>query len=184
MTIRICVFCGSARGSRPDYTDAAVQTGRLIAQRGLGLVYGGGNVGLMGAVADAALAEGGEVIGVIPEDMLEKELAHPNASSMHVVKDMLQRKERMAGLSDAFITLPGGTGTLDELFEMLTWSQLGYQTKPCGLLNTARYYDPLLAVFDNAVTEGFLKPKYRDLLRVADTPEALMEDLSTFLPQE
>ena len=177
MTQRICVFCGSSEGARPDYAVAAKQTGGLIAERGLGLVYGGGNVGLMGAVADAALAKGGEVVGVIPESLLERELAHTGASTMHVVKNMLERKERMAELSSAFITLPGGTGTLDELFEMLTWSQLGLQNKPCGLLNLNGYYDPLLAMFDKAVEEGFLKAKYRSLLHVADNPEALLDKL-------
>ena len=184
MNGRICVFCGAAEGNRGLYGEMAVRTGGLIAGQGLGLVYGGGKVGLMGKVADAALEHHGEVIGVIPEDMLERELAHTGATSMHVVKTMLERKQRMADLSNAFLTLPGGTGTLDELFEMLTWSQLGYQKKPCGLLNVEGYYDPLIAMLDNAMAEGFLKPQYRSLLIVAEDPEHLIDLLVTAMPKE
>ncbi len=172
---RICVFCGSNVGGRPEYADAARRFGELLAGRGLGLVYGGGNVGLMGVVADAALGACGEVIGVIPEALKARELAHAGLTALHVVASMHERKARMADLADGFAALPGGYGTLDELFEILTWAQLGIHARPVGLLNTAGFFDPLLAALDVMVRERFVKPKHRERLRVADTPEQLLD---------
>ena len=160
---RICVFCGSAAGVRPEYGEAAAESGRMLAERGITVVYGGGRVGLMGMVADAALAAGGEVIGVIPRSMLEREVGHTSLSQLHVVDTMHERKALMYDLSDAFLALPGGYGTLDELCETLTWSQLGLHAKPCGLLNVAGYFDPLIAFFDRAAGEGFVRPAHRGL---------------------
>ncbi len=174
---RICVFCGSSSGKAPRYARAAEEPGRLRAGRGAGLVYGGGKVGLMGTVADAALAGGGEVIGVIPEAMRTRELAHEGLSELHVVDSMLDRKQMMADLSDGFLTLPGGLGTLDELFEVLTWTQLGIHAKPCGLLNLEGYYDKLLAMLEDCEREGFLRPKHRHLLLVENSLEPLLERL-------
>ena len=172
---RVCVFCGSNPGSRPEYARAARAVGRLLVKRGLGLVFGGGNVGLMAEVAGAAMAEGGEVIGIIPGALVEKELAHAGVTELQVVSSMHERKARMADLSDGFIALPGGWGTLEELFEMVTWAQLGFHEKPVGLLNVLGFYDGLLRFLDLAVDEGFLKAKHRALLLVADSPEALIE---------
>ena len=172
---RICVFCGSQAGLSPDYARAAVETGRLLAERGLGLVYGGGNVGLMGVLADAALAAGGEVIGIIPKALEGLEIAHRGLTKFHVVETLHDRKGLMGDLADAFIALPGGLGTLDELFEVLTWSQLGVHDKPCGLINVAGYYDPLLALLDAAVREGFVKPEHRALLMVENSAARLLE---------
>jgi len=171
---RICVFCGSSRGGPEHYAAAAAQMGALLATRGLGLVYGGGKIGLMGVVADAALAAGGEVIGVIPDTLMEREVGHGNLTEMHVVDSMNGRKQLMAELSDGFIALPGGMGTMDELFEMLTWSLLGLHDKPCGLLNHAGYYDAMLSFLEHGEREGFLKPKHRALLLVHTDPEALL----------
>ncbi len=148
---RISIFCGSSNGTRPEYLQVARRTGSLLADRGIGLVYGGANVGLMGAVADAALAKGGYVIGVIPRALVEKEVAHKHLTDLRVVGSMHERKATMAELSDAFIALPGGFGTMEEFVEVLTWSQLGLHAKPCGLLNVSGYYDPLLAFFRHAV---------------------------------
>lgn len=167
-TRRICVFCGSSAGDRPAYGEAAVQLARTLAERGIGIVYGGGNVGLMGVLADAALAVGGEVIGVIPRALKEKEVAHLGLTEMHVVGSMHERKAMMADFSDAFIALPGGYGTFDEFCEALTWTQLGIQQKPCGLLNVDGYYDHLLAMFDHATAEGLLKPAHRAII-ISDT---------------
>ena len=172
---RICVFCGSKSGLSPDYARAAVETGRLLAERGLGLVFGGGSVGLMGVLADAALAAGGEVIGVLPKPLEGREIAHRGLTEMHVVDTLHDRKGLMGDLSDAFIALPGGLGTLDELFEVLTWSQLGVHDKPCGLINVAGYYDPLLALLDAAVREGFVNPEHRALLMVEESAAPLLE---------
>lgn len=171
----ICVYCGSSPGRLPAYREAALALGTLIARRGIRLVYGGGHVGLMGAVADAAIAAGGTVIGVIPRALQERELAHHGLAELLVVRDMHERKHRMASLADAFIALPGGYGTLEELSEMLTWNQLGLHTKPIGILNVAGYFDPLLALAEHMLTEQFIKPRHRDLLRVADTPEAMLD---------
>jgi uncharacterized protein (TIGR00730 family) len=153
---RICVFCGSNAGIRPAYAQAARDLGTALACRGIALVFGGGSVGLMGAIADAALEAGGEAIGVIPESLVARELAHPRLTELHVVQTMHQRKAKMVELSSAFVSLPGGVGTLDETFEILTWAQLGIHDKPVGILNVEGYFDPLLGLLDAAVREGFL----------------------------
>jgi uncharacterized protein (TIGR00730 family) len=179
---RVCVFCGSSVGGRPEYAEAARRLGELIAGAGLGLVYGGGNIGLMGVLADAALRAGGEVIGVIPAALQAKELAHTGLSELFVVATMHERKAKMADLSDAFAALPGGYGTLDELFEILTWQQLGIHAKPVGLLDVAGFFAPLLATLDQMTAERFVKPRHRALLRVADTPERLLDALLSAPP--
>jgi uncharacterized protein (TIGR00730 family) len=179
---RVCVFCGSSAGASPVYLEAARAAGRTLARRGIGLVYGGGSVGLMGAIADAALAAGGEVIGVIPRALKRRELAHARLTTLHVVGSMHERKAKMAELAHAFVALPGGMGTLEELTEILTWGQLGLHTRPCGLLDVAGYYDPLIAFFDRAVSEGFLRPEHRRRLLVADDPEALLDRLAAWKP--
>jgi uncharacterized protein (TIGR00730 family) len=172
---RICVFCGSSPGHDPRYLEAARSMGRTLARRGLGLVYGGGSVGLMGAVADAALASGGEVVGVIPRVLQIRELAHKSLSTLHVVESMHERKALMAELSDGFVALPGGMGTLEELSEVLTWAQLGLHARPVGLLDVAGYYQPLAEFFDRAVGAGFLRPAHRALLLVGHEPAALLD---------
>ena len=172
---RLCVFCGSSPGARPAYRRAAEELGALLAARGIELVYGGGRVGLMGALADAALAAGGRVIGVIPEALLAKEVGHAGLSELHVVPSMHVRKALMADLASAFVALPGGFGTFEELCEILTWTQLGLQRKPCGLLDVEGYYRPLLALFDGAVAEGFVRPEHR-ALALADTDAARLLD--------
>jgi uncharacterized protein (TIGR00730 family) len=168
MLRRLCIFCGSSFGARSIYRESAQAIGRLLAEREIELVYGGGNVGLMGAVADACLAVGGRVIGVIPQALVDKEVAHAGLTALHVVVSMHERKAKMADLSDAFLAMPGGYGTWDEFCEVLTWAQLGIHDKPCALWNIDGYYDPLLAMADRAVTEGFLRPENRKLL-FADT---------------
>jgi len=172
---RICVFCGSSPGLDPRYLEAARTLGRVLARRGLGLVYGGGSVGLMGAVADAALAAGGEVVGVIPQVLQIRELAHRSLTTLHVVGSMHERKALMAELSDGFLALPGGMGTLEELSEVLTWAQLGLHARPIGLLDVAGYYQPLADFFDRAVAAGFLRPAHRALLLIGHEPEALLD---------
>jgi len=172
---RLCVFCGSNVGGRPEYAAAAREFAAVAVRRGLGLVYGGGNIGLMGVVADASIAAGGEVIGVIPSALQAKELAHAGLTELHVVRSMHDRKALMADLSDGFVALPGGFGTLEELFEILTWAQLGIHAKPVGLLDTASFFDPLLAFLDHQVEERFLKPKHRALVHVAAEPERLLD---------
>jgi uncharacterized protein (TIGR00730 family) len=174
----IAVYCGSSTRADPRYTAPARLLAETLARAGITLVYGGGNVGLMGQIADAALAAGGRVIGVIPRFMREAELAHPALSECHEVESMHERKARMAEAADAFIALPGGYGTLDELFEALTWTQIGLQAKPCGVLNVAGYYDPLLAMLDRMAADGFLRPGHRELLVSADSPEALLAALA------
>jgi uncharacterized protein (TIGR00730 family) len=174
---RICVFCGSSAGVRPSYARAARDLGILLARRGIGLVYGGGSEGLMGAVADAALAAGGEVIGVIPETLVAREFAHARLTELRIVTSMHERKALMAELSDAFVTLPGGFGTLDETCEMLTWTQLGIHEKPCGMLDVDGYFAPLLAFLDSAVVEGFLRPENRALVALDTDPERLLSRL-------
>jgi len=154
---RVCVYCGSSPGGRPQYAAAAAELGQAIAARGLALVYGGASVGLMGVLADAALAAGGRVVGVIPQLLSTRELAHAGLTEQHVVTSMHERKSKMAELSDLFVALPGGIGTLDELFEMWTWSQLGLHAKPCALLNIDGYYDALIAFLDHARSEGFVR---------------------------
>jgi uncharacterized protein (TIGR00730 family) len=173
---RLCVFCGSQTGSHV-YIDAARRFGELLAQRGLGLVYGAGHIGLMGVLADAALASSGQVIGVIPKALVDKELAHRGLTTLHIVHTMHQRKAQMADLSDGFAALPGGFGTAEELFEILTWAQLGLHNKPVGLLNVAGFFDPLLAWLDHAVGEQFLKPKHRQLLLIDNDPGRLIDRL-------
>ena len=179
MLKNICVFCGSSSGGHSVYAQTAQAVGRLLCRRGIQLVYGGGKVGLMGALADACLAEGGRVIGVIPQALVDKEVAHLGLTELRVVSSMHERKAVMADLSDAFMALPGGYGTWEELFEMLTWSQLGIHRKPCGLLNINGYYDPLLELADKAVSEGFLRETNRSLLLSNDDPERLLDRLST-----
>ena len=171
---RFCVFCGSSAGGRPEYAVAAEAMGRELVARGISLVYGGGRTGLMGVLADAALAAGGEVIGVIPHALVAKEVAHRGLADLRVVGSMHERKALMAELADGFIAMPGGYGTFEEFCEILTWKQLGLVTKPFGLLNVAGYYDSLLGLFDHAVTERFLKASHRDFV-IADTdPGALV----------
>ena len=175
---RVCVFCGSSVGRQSVYQDAATAMGSLLASRGIGLVYGGGNVGLMGVIADAVLAGGGEVIGVIPRSLADREIAHTGVTDLRVVDSMHARKAMMADLSDAFIAMPGGVGTFEEFFEAVTWTQLGVHRKPCGLLNTAGFYTPLAAFIDQAVTEGFIKPVHRASIVVDDHPERLLDSLA------
>lgn len=179
---RVCVFCGSSPGNGERYLEAARRVGRSLARRRLGLVYGGGSVGLMGAVADAALEAGGEVIGVIPRALQLRELAHPGLTSLHVVASMHERKARMAELAHGFLALPGGMGTLEELAEILTWAQLGLHDRPCGLLEVDGYFRPLIAFFDRAQAEGFLRPEHRRLFVVDDDPEALLDRFGSWTP--
>jgi uncharacterized protein (TIGR00730 family) len=180
---RLCVFCGSSPGARAEYRQAAEAVGRLLAERRIALVYGGGNVGLMGAVADAALAGGGEVIGVIPSHLESREIAHRGLTELRVVASMHERKALMADLSDAFVALPGGLGTFEELFEVATWSQLGIHDKPLGLLNVRVYYDLLDQHLARAVQERFIHPEHRNLITLAKDPAALLERLQSLEPQ-
>ena len=181
---RVCVLCGSSKGSRPLYSEAAERTGTLLARQGFELVYGGGCVGLMGIVADAAIRAGGNVIGVIPEALRIKEVVHEGLPDLRVVKSMHERKALMADLSDAFIALPGGFGTYEEFCEILTWAQLGLHRKPFGLLNVAGFYNPLLALFDHAVSEEFIRPAHRSWVLVDDDVTRLLEKLKAFHPPE
>lgn len=173
----ICVFCGSSLGNRPDYLHLARDTGRLIAERQLTLVYGGGKAGLMGALADAALAAGGRVVGIIPQILLDREVGHPGLSELRVVHSMSERKLLMGELSDAFLSLPGGIGTMDELFEAWSWTQLGLHDKPSGLLNFQGYYDHLVQFLDLAVAEGFQRPRHRAALLVGTEIAPLLDQL-------
>ena len=177
---RICVFAGSNLGARDEYRAAARELGRVLAQRGVGLVYGGARVGLMGALADAALTAGGQVTGVIPEALMTKEVAHAGLSELRVVRSMHERKAMMAELADGFVALPGGWGTLEEFFEVLTWAQLGLHQKPCGLLNVEGYFDRLLTFMAHAIDEGFLKPEYGLMVPVSRSPDALLDMLATY----
>lgn len=179
---RVCVFCGSNSGQQPAYREAARRMGQTLAQNGLGLVYGGGKVGLMGALADAALEQGAEVIGIIPQALFEKEVAHPGLSELRVVASMHERKALMADLADGFVALPGGFGTLEEFCEILTWSQLGIHQKPMGLLNTAGFYTPLLGMFDHAMQEGFVRPEHRQMILVDENPAGLLEQMLGYVP--
>jgi uncharacterized protein (TIGR00730 family) len=179
---RVCVFCGSSTGRNPAHLEAARRMGRALAARGLGVVYGGGSVGLMGALADAALAAGGEVVGVIPRALQLRELAHGGLTTLHVVGSMHERKARMAELADGFVALPGGMGTLEEFAEVLTWAQLGLHARPCGLLDVAGYYRPLISFFDAAAAEGFVRPEHRRLVLVAGEPDALLDALEAWQP--
>ncbi len=181
---RVCVFCGSSSGRNSLYVDAARGMGRTLARRGIGLVYGGGGTGLMTAVADAALDEGGEVVGVIPRALQLRELAHPGLTELHVVGSMHERKAKMAELAHGFVALPGGMGTLEEFAEILTWAQLGLHQRPCGLLDVAGYYRPLVAFFDHAEAEGFLRPEHRRLVLAADDPDALVDRFLAWEPPD
>jgi uncharacterized protein (TIGR00730 family) len=179
---RVCVFCGSATGNRPVYQQAAVAVGVALAQHGFELVYGGGRVGLMGILADTVLSQGGRAIGIMPAHLVAREIAHQGLSELRVVQSMHERKAAMADLADAFIALPGGYGTLEEFCEMLTWGQLGLHRKACGLLNVEHFYDPLLALFGHAVSEGFVSPAYRALVLDDDDPERLVQRVMTYEP--
>jgi uncharacterized protein (TIGR00730 family) len=174
---RLCVFCGSSVGNQPIYVEAARALGVGMVRRGLELVFGGGHIGLMGVLADAVLEAAGEVTGVIPQDLVDRELAHERLTRLHIVQTMHQRKALMADLSDGFAALPGGFGTADETFEILTWAQLGIHSKPVGLLNVAGFFTPLLEWLDRGVQDGFLRPSHRRLIREADTPDQLLEML-------
>jgi uncharacterized protein (TIGR00730 family) len=176
----VCVYCGSSPGRDPAYAEAARGLGRALAARGLGLVYGGASVGIMGVVADAVLALGGSVTGVIPEALARKEVAHAGLTELVVVPSMHERKMRMAGLADAFVALPGGVGTLEEIFEAWTWAQLGLHGKPCGFLNVAGYYDGLIAFLDHAVAERFVKEPHRAMLVVSGDPGELLDRFAEY----
>lgn len=180
---RICVFCGSNLGIGPVYREAAVTLGRLFAKRAIELVYGGGNVGMMGVLADAVLAADGRVIGVIPESLMAREVGHLGLNELRVVKSMHERKALMSDLSDGFIAMPGGFSTFEEFCEVVTWSQLGIQSKPCELLNVEGYYDPLLALFEQAVREGFLREENRRLVLEDCDPAGLLEKFASYAPK-
>jgi uncharacterized protein (TIGR00730 family) len=180
----VCVFCGSSMGARPSYRADTEDLGRHLAARGIELVYGGGKVGLMGVLADACLDAGGRVTGVIPQMLVDKEVAHSGLSHLHVVRSMHERKAMMADLAGAFIALPGGFGTFEEFCEIVTWTQLGLQRKPCGLLNVDGYYDPLLAMFDRAVNEGFVKPAHRSLIVAGKGAAAMLDALESQEPPQ
>jgi uncharacterized protein (TIGR00730 family) len=179
---RLCVFCGSAVGRRAAYSDAAYALATALLDRGLGLVYGGGSVGLMGTLADAVLAGGGEVIGVLPRGLARKELAHDALTELHVVGSMHERKALMASLADGFVALPGGLGTLEEILEVLTWAQLGIHRKPVGLVDVGGYWGGLLALLRHAVGEGFVRPEYAALLLVDPAPAALLDRFAAWRP--
>ncbi|MFC9253765.1 TIGR00730 family Rossman fold protein [Amycolatopsis thailandensis] len=178
---RVCVFCGSSMGFDSRYAEEARALGTLLASRGIGLVYGGASVGTMGVIADAALAAGGEVIGVIPEALGSVEIAHAGLTELHVVADMHQRKAKMAALSDGFLALPGGAGTLEELFEVWTWAQLGLHEKPIGLVDVGGYYAPLLKFADHMVSEGFLSAGYRDMLSIDSDASVLLDGFADYV---
>lgn len=175
---RITVFCGSSRGARPSYVEAARELGHTLGARGIGLVYGGADVGLMGALADAALDTGAEVVGVIPESLVRREVAHSGLSELRIVDSMHERKALMSELGDAFVALPGGLGTLEELFEVLTWAQLGLHHKPTGLLEVEGFFDPLLEMLDHCAAEGFVKPEHRAMVVAAGRPDLLLGRLA------
>lgn len=176
----ICVYCGSSPGRLPEYQQAAAELGRRLASRDITLVYGGASVGLMGVLADTVLDAGGRAVGVIPEALAVKEVAHAELTQQLVVHSMHERKARMAELSDAFIALPGGWGTLEEIFEVLTWAQLGFHEKPCGLLNVNGYFDGLFSFLEHAIDEQFVKPIYREMLIMTDHPDELLDRFETY----
>jgi uncharacterized protein (TIGR00730 family) len=180
---RVCVFCGSSPGARPAYAEATAEVARVLVGEGIGVVYGGGHVGLMGVLADTAMAEGGEVIGVMPQVLVDREIAHGRISELRVVGSMHERKALMAELSDAFIALPGGAGTLDELFEVYTWAQLGLHDKPCGLLDVEDYFARLSDFLDHAVRERFVREEHRAMLMIEREPRALIERLRDYEPR-
>lgn len=177
---RLAVFCGSSNGASSAYREGAVQLGKELAKRGISLVYGGASVGIMGTVADTVLEEGGEVIGVMPKLLIEREISHQHVTKLFIVESMHERKAKMAELADGFIALPGGPGTLEEFFEIFTWAQIGIHQKPLGLLNINHYYDPLLALFDHMVTEQFLQAKYRSMSIVDSDAKALLDKFETY----
>ena len=179
---RICVYCGSSSGVSPGFTDAAITLGKTLADNGYGLVYGGASIGLMGAVADAALESGGSVIGVMPQSLADKEIAHPHLTELHVTTSMHERKTLMADKSDGFIALPGGLGTLEELFEIWTWAQLGFHQKPVGLLNVEHYYDSLIEFLNQSCDAGFVKPAHRNMLIVETSAAALLTQMANAAP--
>ncbi|MFD1106261.1 TIGR00730 family Rossman fold protein [Sphingobium olei] len=181
---RLAVYCGSATPADLTYIDAARHVGRALAQRGIGVVYGGGRLGLMGAVADAALEAGGEVIGVIPEALVGAEVAHKGCTELHVVQTMHQRKQMFTDLSDGFVTLPGGVGTMDELWEAISWAQLGYHNKPVGLLNIRGFYDQLIGFNRQMVASGFIRAQHAGILIHADGIEALLDAMAAYQPHE
>jgi uncharacterized protein (TIGR00730 family) len=180
---RVCVFCGSSPGARPAYAAAAEEFARLLVAEGVGVVYGGGAVGLMGRLADTVLAEGGEAIGVIPEALMAREIGHSGLSELRVVGSMHERKALMADLADAFVALPGGLGTVEELFEVYTWAQLGLHRKPCGLLDVEGYYEGIVGFLAHAVEERFLPEEHRAMLIVEREPRAMLERLKRFEPE-
>ncbi len=179
----ICVYCGANPGARPEYAEQARALGRVLAGQGLGLVYGGGNVGLMGIIADEVLRCGGEAVGIIPEALMKKEIGHMGLTELHIVSSMHERKQMMADRSDAFIAMPGGVGTYEELFETFTWLQLGYHSKPIGLLNVNGFYDGLLGFLQHAADEGFLRANHAAMLQVSTDPADLVEQLTQWTPQ-
>jgi len=179
---RICVYCGSSPGRLPEYAEAATALANELTSRDIGLVYGGASVGIMGVVADAVLGNGGEVIGIMPQSLVDKEIAHSGLTELKATDSMHERKAMMAELSDGFIALPGGIGTLEELFEVLTWSQLGFHQKPCALLNVNGYYDGLAQFLDHTVTEQFVKPEHRQTLLIEERPEQLLETMLAYQP--
>lgn len=181
---RICIYCGSSPGYDPSHHTTARALGGMLAREGLEVVYGGGNIGLMGAVADGALAAGGRVTGVIPQSLLEKELGHRGVSELHVTRSMHERKQMMVDLSDGFIALPGGFGTLDELFETLTWLQLGFHAKPVGILNAGGFFDGLIRFIQHMSQSGFLKPEHADCVIVEPSAEKLLSRMRAFQPPE
>lgn len=178
----ICVFCGSNMGGRDDYAGAATAFGRTLAEEGIRLVYGGANVGLMRLVANGALEAGGEVVGIIPEALKARELAHPGLTELHTVKSMHERKAMMADFSDGFVALPGGPGTMEEMFEIWTWAQLGYHRKPVGLLNVAGFFDPLLAFLDHQVAERFMRIEHRRMLVVSQSAAEIVAGFRAYEP--
>ncbi len=180
--MNICIFCGSSFGNDDAYRRAAETTGKLLARRGIGLVFGGGHVGLMGVVADAVLSEGGRVTGVIPRALAEREVAHEGLTKLIVVESMHERKAEMAKRADGFIALPGGAGTLEEAFEQWTWAQLGVHQKPCGFLNVNGYFDPLQVMIEKMTREGFLKPEYADILVFSDDPSQILSAFESYSP--
>jgi uncharacterized protein (TIGR00730 family) len=179
---RICVFCGTNTGSRPDYGAAARELGRILAEQGIELVYGGASVGIMGELADSVHEHGGHVTGIIPQQLMEKEAAHTGIANLIVVASMHQRKSQMADMSDGFIALPGGIGTLEGFFEILTWSQLGIHAKPSGILNVAGYFDGLTRFLDHAVKEGFLTEEHRSAIIMETEPRRLLERMQAYTP--
>ena len=178
----VCVYCGSSFGAKPAYAEATKQLAIALAERNLRVVYGGASAGLMGLLADTVLEHGGEVEGVIPRVLVDREVAHRRLTELHVVESMHERKAKMAELSDGFVALPGGIGTLEELIEVYTWSQLGIHHKPCGVLNVRGYYDHLAAFLDHAVDEGFLRPQHRAVLTVASEPASLLDQMGAYEP--